>query len=851
MREFIARLLGTFRRRGAESRLDVELRLHEELLAEELGDASAARRELGRGSVRDEYYDRAGLPWLETIAKDLWFGVRLLRKSPGFATVAVLTLALGIGGSTAMFSLLYHVLLKPLPYPQPDRLAITVGIAKTEGFAAASMPDYLDFRAQNSAFEHLAAHAGRTSNITDPGPVEVVRGAQVSDNFFGMIGVAPLAGSTLDAATDNRPVVVISHEMWRNRFASAAAAIGGAIALDGVVHYVVGIMPPDFNLPGGAKFWTHFGDKARNQSRRADFLSVIGRMKPEVSIGQAAAEVRTIASRLEQQYPETNTGRGAAVVPLQDFMVRDARTPLLMLFAAVSLLLLIACVNIALLMLARGSSRRREILIRASLGASRARIASQLLCESLIVSLCGAAAGTLLASVAVRTWQRWGAAAVPRSGEVTVDAAVLAFSVAVAAVAAVLFSALPIRRAVRVNVASDLRSRGALSSGRSMPALVISQAVLATTLLIGAALLGRSLATLMSVNPGYWPDGVLTASVALAGDTYRSPASVAQFHDRILERVRAIPGVTSAATATFAPAAGGNRDTFSVDGLPLQFDNVPKANLRGASVGYLRTAGIELMAGRDFTEADRGETQLVALVNRTLVRQYFEGRDPIGQRIAIDGPAWRTIVGVTADVRQEGLDQPPAAEVIVPMAQRATRGPVILIRTDGDPRLLAPSLRTAIAAIDPQLPIGRIATLNELRDGALAQPAFRTWLLAAFASLALLLASLGVFGMLSYSVAERTAEIGVRMALGATAGAVRSMLLSRAALLSAAGCVGGVTLAAMLSRGVRTLLFEVSPHDALSFTAAPLIVLAASTMAAYLPARRATRVDPSVALRVE
>jgi putative ABC transport system permease protein len=875
IREWLARLRGMFRRREFEDRLDAELQLHRELLAEELA-ASDSRsgsgiesepgsdrrssmtpeRKLGGASFRDEYYDRVGVPWLENGWRDVRYGLRLLRRAPGFAAVSVLTIALGIGGSTAMFCLLYHIVLKPLAYPDAARLAVVWGIDRESGRSSTSLPDYQDFRAQNRSFAQLAGWARRRMNVVSPGAPDAVVTAEVSDNFFATIGVAPLLGRVLMAADAQEPIVVLSHAVWVNRFAADPAAIGRAIVLDDVPHTIVGVMPPGFDVPSGSPLWKPFGVKTRSGGRRDDSLGLIGRLRPDVAIEQADAELHAMAARLERAYPGQNAGRGVEVRRRQEDMTRETRMPLIVLFSAVSLLLAIACVNIALLMLARGAARRAEVVMRAALGASRARLMTQLLTESLIVSAIGTALGVAAAYASLRAWLEWGAPALPRVQEITIDGVVLGFASATALACTLLFSLLPIRRALRFDLSSDLHSRGggaSAASGRSMRWLVGAQALLATLLIIGAGLLVRSLDALMHVDPGYRAEGVLTARVSLSNRAYADGQAVARFHERLLDRLRTLPGVASAALATAPPAAGGNDQTFRIEGQPASRDRTPTANLRAATEDYLRTVGTPLLAGRNLAASDGPDAPRVALVSRALAQRYFAGRDPLGARLAIDGDDWRTIVGVMADVRQDGVDAPSYPEVLVPMAQRRTRGPVALVRTTAavDAASMAATIRAVVSEIDPRLPLTDVATLDTLRDTAIQQPKFRTSLLAAFAAVALLLVSLGIYGMTSYAVSRRAPEFGLRIALGATRGSIGALVLRTAGGLALLGIVCGLALAAAGARAIGSLLFGIEAHDAVTFVAAPLIVALVCIAAALVPARRAASVDPVEALRAK
>jgi predicted permease len=487
------------------------------------------------------------------------------------------------------------------------------------------------------------------------------------------------------------------------------------------------------------------------------------------------------------------------------------------------------------------------------------------LTESLIVSAIGTALGVAAAHASLRAWLEWGAPALPRAQEIAVDGVALAFASVTAVACTLLFGVLPIRRALRFDLSSDLRSRGggmAATQGRSMRWLVGAQALLATLLIIGAGLLVRSLDALLRVDPGYRAEGVMTARVSLSNRAYADGQAVAQFHDRLLDRLRALPGVASAALATAPPAAGGNDQTFEIDGEPASPDHVPTANLRAATEDYLRTVGTPLLAGRNLTAADGPDAPLVALVSRALAQRYFAGRNPLGARLAIDGSGWRTIVGVMADVRQDGVDAPSYPEVLVPMAQRRTRGPVALMRMtmamtldrasmEANSAAMTSALRATVAGIDPRLPLTDVAMLDTLRDAVIRQPKFRTSLLAAFAAVALLLVSLGVYGTTSYAVSRRAPEFGLRLALGATRGSIRGLVLRTAGGLALAGIVCGLALAAAGARVIGSLLFGIEAHDRLTFTAAPLIVALVCLAAALIPARRAAAVDPVEALRAK
>jgi putative ABC transport system permease protein len=868
-------LRGLFARRAVERELDDELRFHIEMEAEKLERAGLrpdeARREAYRrfGGVerfKEEARGARGTRWLEDAARDLRIGARSLARTPAFALTTLLTLALGIGGTTAVFSVVNAVLLRPLPFPDSERL-VTVWVTNPrQGIDEdiTSWPNFADWRAGAKAVERVAVVRQTRLALTGAGDPEELPAGAVSDGFFDLLG-APLAlgrGFRPDEVEERfQRVTVLSHELWVRRFGADPGIVGRAIQLGGEPYEVVGVTEPGRRYPLDAQLWIPLslvGQFAElRETRGTLWLPAIGRVAPGSTLEQAQTEMSAIAARLERDYP-ANEGMGIALEPLHETLVGDVRAPLLTLLGAVAFVLLVGCANVANLMLVRGATRQREMAVRLSIGAGRARLVRQVVAESALLGLLGAAAGALVAAAAVRAFLATAPAGLPRAAEVTVDPTALAFALALSLLTALAFAVLPALQVGATDPGGHLREGGRGSAealGRLRPVFVGGQFAVALMLLMGAALLARSFMNLRSVDPGFAPDGVLVAELSLPAQRYGTGADVRAFYDETLAELRALPGADGAELIsdlllTLLP----NSSSVAVESRPEANDETP-VTYDGATPGFFDLMGIELVAGRAFGSADTGESPSVAVVNETFVRMFLPGLDPVGQRFTFGGVGedtnWTTIVGVMADARRSGLDREVRPGAIFPFAQNTTRRTQVLVRASGDPAALAGAVRTAVQRNDPDLPLRSLRTLDQLLADSLAQRRFVSALLAVFAALATLLASIGIYGVMAYLVGRRTREIGVRVALGAErAEIVRSVLkqgLLQAGIGMTAGALGSAALAGLL----RTQLFAVEPSDPTTFLAVAALLLVVALAASGIPAARAARIDPTVALQAD
>ena len=796
---------------------------------------------------------------------DVRFAARGLAKARGFTAVAVIALALGIGANTAIFSVVNAVLLRPLPYREPQRLVWFWEVQPFLDRAPFSAPDFADYRGQNQTFETVSAFRGVNFTLTGAGEPERVAGAQVDAGFFSILGVRPALGRDFTAGEDKpgapAPVVVLSHGFWQRRHGGDPHIIGNALTLNGRTYSVVGVTPPGFNFPAEAELWTPLGLNATGQQRGSHWLSVIGRLKPGVSLARAQADIDVVVRRLQQQYPPSNQGHRVTLVSLEDRLVGHVRRALLVLLAAVGFVLLIACANVANLLLARAAVRRREIAIRAALGAGRWRLVRQLLVESSILGLTGGAAGLVFAAGGMRALVALAPANVPRLSEVRLDPAVLAFTLAASLFTALLFGLAPAFEAARASVAEFLKESGRTSSAgtaqaKLRSALVIAEIALAVMLMAGAGLMLRSFMVLQQVDPGLYPDKLLTARVSLIGrSAFNQPRLWAEFYDRVLANIRQVPGVKAAAAINLLPLDDfgiGNSTNFRIIGRPEPAPkDMPLSETRVVSLDYFRAMGIPLIRGRVFTERDTKDSVPVVVVSESLVRQIFPDEDPIGKRITIGSEKGSEIVGVVGNVHDYGLDAPLRLESYIPMAQMPNPLLTIVVRTSGDPLALAPAVRQAIWTVENDRPIYGIRTMDQVISASVAQPRFRAMLLGLFAGLALLLAAVGIYGVISYAVAQRTQEIGIRVALGASRSSVLCLVMGQGMRLAVSGLALGLAGAWAGTRWISTLLFGIRPAEP-AVVAGLVVLLAVVALAAcWAPARRATRVDAVVALRQE
>jgi putative ABC transport system permease protein len=806
---------------------------------------------------------------LADLWQDLRFGARMLLKQPGFSLIAVVTLALGIGANTAIFSVVNGALLKPLPYPGPQQLVRLFERVERTTMASDRMEvapaNFLDWREQSTSFSGLAVYALTGLALAADGTAERIEGALASADFFAVMGVPPLVGRTFTAEDErggDRFMAVISFDLWQRRFGGAREIVGRAIDLDGYRFTIVGVMPPGFGYPHRTELWELWRLNAnQRQMREARFLKVIARLKPGVTLAQAQTEMAGIAQRLSQQYPQTNRNWGASVVPLLKEEVGKIELALLVLFGAVALVLLIACANVASLMLARGAARQAEIGVRLALGAAPWRIVRQLLTESLLLAGAGGLLGLLIGVWGLHTLLALAPENLPRMGEVRLDARVFGFTLLVALLTGILFGLAPAWQAARQDVQQALKEgAGRVSNQRRrlFNLLVAAELALALVVLTSAGLLAGSFYRVLRVEPGVDVERLLTVEFEPPSARYNGPDWKAQrlnFWQQLSARVAALPGVEAVGAVDSLPfsSGGGRVWSFRREGDDPNVAAKPAASFQVATRDYFRTVGIQLRRGRFFTAADEDGAPPVVIVNETMVRRFWPDAEAVGQRIVIRNETFaREIIGVTSDVKQFGLERETAPEMYVPFEQRVIDVMPLLIRVKpgwGDPARLSSAVRAQVQAVDPTVAVAAITPMTRLLADSLAPRRFTLLLLGAFAGLALLLAGGGVYGVMAYAVSERTQEIGVRLALGARGPDVLRMVLAQGLRLALSGVLLGLGGALALTRLLKTLLFGVSATDPLTFTAIALLLLVVALLACYVPARRATKVDPLIALR--
>jgi putative ABC transport system permease protein len=817
-----------------------------------------------------------------TFWQDLRYGIRMLAKSRGFTAVTVLTLALGIGANTAIFSVVNAVVLRPLPFPEPNRLVAVLekNLQRSEQrtAAAVSYPDFLDWKTQNRVFEKIAGFHTSTFTLTGVDEPEPIHSAVVSSDLFVLLGVKPALGRTFLANEDdpNAPtgrVAILSHHLWQRRFGSDPHVLGRTVQLDSQTYTIVGVMPAGFQFPiqpQSIEVWTTFavdsitadGSKPIAAERGAHYFETIARLKPQVSIQQAQADVETIMAGLARQYPDTNAHRGAVVMPELDRLVGNVRPALLVLFGAVGCVLLIACVNVANLLLGRATSREKEIAIRSALGAGRLRVLRQLLTEAVLLSLLGGALGLLLAIWGTDLLLGLTPENVPRLQAVHVDGAVLGFTMGISLLTGLVFGLLPALHLSKLDLAEPLKESGRSStdSARSKQlrsVLVVGEVALALMPLVGSGLLIQSFLRLQRVNPGFNPRHVLTFNLGLPDARYNTVQQAAFFR-QILERVRALPGIRSASAVVPLPLSEDRvRTSFEIEGRPVPKSEEPLTEYCSVASDYFRTMQIPLFEGRDFTEGDDMKALAVVIVNQKFAQRFFPNQNPLGKRIKPGISAtesdrvMREIVGVVGDVKHHGLGVESDPEVYVPEEQIPFDGMALVLRTDADPRGVTAAVRGEVKSLDKDLPLYDVKPLDQYLSASVAQPRFNTLLLAVFAGVALILAAVGLYGVMSYSVAQRIHEIGIRLALGAQQKDVMKLVVGQGLVLTLGGVVIGLAGALALTRLLTALLFGVSATDPITFGSVTVLLSAVGLAACYLPARRAMRVDPMVALRYE
>ena len=810
---------------------------------------------------------------MDSLWRDLRFGVRTLLRSPAVTALALLTLTLGIGANTAIFSVVSGVLLEPLAFPRPDELVVVIDSAPKLGFPqfSASPPNFKDWREQNQVFSSLDAMARGRFTLTAKGAQpQAVAGAEVTGDFFRTLGVRPHLGRLL-APADDRPggerVAVLSHELWHRRFGGDPGILNRRITIDGRAHTVVGVAPPALKFPRQSELWVPLALDFSKSSRGAHYLSVVGRLKPGVSLERAQADLSAIARRLELQYPAQNTDWGVVLTRLRDVMVRDIRPALTMLQRAVWVVLLIACANVANLLLARMGSRERELAVRTALGAGRLRLMRQLIVESVILFAAGGALGLLVALWGTRTLVALNPDAIPRAEGIGIDARVLVYTLLISVATGVVFGLVPALSAIggrRGRLSGALKEGGrAVAGGRrgnlARNVLVIGEVALALMLLVGAGLLIQSFARLQSVDPGFKPGGVITAQVSLPDAKYPDDPRQAAFFQQALERIRGLPGVQHAASIYPLPLSSGSgfQLSFVVAARPVPKPGEEQsAHVRFISPDYFRTMEIPALRGRSFTEQDGVNDQRVAIVNREMASRIWPGADPLGQRLTFGDPTkptakWMTVVGVVGDVRGSNLGNEPEMELYCSQYQTPSSAAALVVRTASDPLSLVAPVRRALQEIDGDLPLDKVQTMEQVVSSSLAQNRVKTVLLGIFAALALVLAAVGIYGLVSFSVAQRVHEIGIRIALGARRAEVLAMIVRQGMKLVAIGLVAGLGGAFASSRLLADQVYRVSVVDPLTYIGVPIVLTAVALLANWLPARRATRVDPQEALRSE
>lgn len=805
---------------------------------------------------------------MNTLLQDLRYAVRQLRRAPTFAVAAVACLALGIGANTAIFSVVYAVLVRPLPYPDPDRLLWVFGANESRHRERNSVSpgDYLDWKDQNQVFERMAGAYDTRMNLTGGGePIEVPAQLATAD-LFPLLGLRPILGRTYTAEED-RPggpaVVVLSHGLWQRRFGGSKGVIGRTISLDGKSYTILGVLPPGariVGLPREPDLWVPFAFDPATDYRASSgrFMLTLARLKPGVSRDQAQAAMAAIARRLEEIHPDFNRGWSINLVPMNEVATEALRRPLLILAGVVVLVLLIACANAANLQLAHATARSREIAVRAALGASRARVVRQFLVESLLLALAGGMGGVLLALWLTDALAAKAAASIPRLGEVRVDLATLAFTLAASTLAGLLFGLVPAVHANRVDLHESLKEGGRALSGRgsrTRAMLVATQVALSLVLLVGAGLLLKSIARLQQVDLGFDPDRVLTARVTLPEVRYPKPEQQVAFFDAALSQLRALPGVSAVGAINWLPLSGLSSATgfwFASRPMPRPGEKLG-TDVRAVDPGYFRTMRISLLQGRPLQPTDGPRQPRAVVVSESFVQRYLPGEEPLGQRVVMPwgDTLTATIVGVVADVKHTGIDSVVGPTTYWPMAQFPSSFMTLVLRTSGDPSALTSAVAARVHAIDPELAVAEIRPLEAYLGDYLARRRFSMTLLAGFAGLALVLTAVGLYGVMAYSVVQRTRELGIRVALGASRDSVLQAVLLRGLQLVAAGVLAGVIAALLFTRVLGTLLYGVSPTDPLVFGIIVGLLVLVGAVSSYAPARRATRVDPMVALRSE
>jgi putative ABC transport system permease protein len=879
------RMRALFRRKSVEGELNDEVQFHFDqqvakyIAAGTTRDEATRRARLefgGFDQVKEECRDARGVHFLETLTQDIRYGLRMLRKSPGFTSVAVLTLALGIGPNTAIFSFVYGVLLAPLPYRDASHLVVVNETTPRVGNVSTSYPNFLDWRAQSRSFSQMAYIEQMSFNLAGAGvsQPENINGDSVSPNFLSMMGVRPLLGRDFESSEEKAGsprVLLLSYQLWQSHFGADRNVVGRTITLDGNDFVIIGVLPPDYRWLDSSKVMLPIGVWATNNSSATERDSrgdstVVGRLGQGVALAQARAEMEGIAANLANEYPADNDQFGIRLRPIRDAFVGNLQREILVLFAAVIFVLLIACANVANLLLVRGADRTKEIALRMAFGARRVRIVRQMLTESFVLALFGGALGLGLAVAGTRILTQLIPPGTLVGASIGLNSTVLLFTAGVVLLATLIFGIAPAVHWTNGDVQAELKEGGRTASvgaaqNRLRGMLTVMEMSLALVLLVGAGLMVKSLYKLINVNPGFQPDRVLTMEMYLSSQRYSKDPAVLNFWQQVLDGVRALPGVESAALGTDIPLTDNhNRTDITIEGMALpKPGSFPHPDVHAVSPDYVRAMGMTLERGRTFTEADNEHAPLVALVNDKLARQYWPNEDPVGKRFmwghlnpsSKDAPKWVTVVGVVDDTKLYGLANPGRLEVYDPFRQDVYHDMSLVVKSRLDSSALTSEIRSVVASVDKDEPIFAIVTMNRLISDDVSAPRLALVLLGVFSGLALVLAAIGIYGVVSYSVAQRTHEIGVRMTLGAQPRDVLRMVLGQGGKMAAIGIAIGIVAAFGLTQLMSTLLFSVDASDPATFAAVALVLVLVAIFACYVPARRAMRVDPMVALRHE
>ena len=810
---------------------------------------------------------------MNSIIKDIQYGVRGLLKHPGFTSIVVITLALGIGASTAIFSVVDSVLLRRLPYRNAERIVAIQEVNPEGKRIQTTSGNFLDWRAQNTVFQHLSAIRQSPVNLALADQAERVDLAQTNADFFDVFGLTPTYGRLFipeDEQAGHQPVAVVSDSLWRRRFGSDPSLVGKTITLDGSNYTVVGVAPPGFQYPDKTEVWLPPLQRVPElfpgqdlSNRRMGYMTVVALLKPGVSVPQAAGEMETITARLRQQYPDTNNRRFNRVVSMHDHLIGETNKLLWLLLGAVTFVLLIGCANVANLLLASGASRQKEMAIRTALGASRWRVMRQLFTESTVLALTGGAVGLLIAY--------WGLTAItkllprdfPRLDEIHLDLRVLAFTFVASVLTGILFGLVPALQMSRTDVQESIRESGrgmagSLRKSRFRQALIVGEVALSVVLLAGAGLLFRSFMQLQSVNTGFVSQQVLTARITVAGGNYIEHEQFVKFYNQVLEKVTALPGVQDAGLINTLPLDKGPTSAFRVEGRPVTTpDKWPGANYRVVTPNYFRAMSIPILQGRGYTERDNDNAPRVIMINQELADSVFPGEQPVGKRITFGNvdengqPRWFEIIAVVGNVRSLELREQPDSELYFSAYQDMWPRMSLVVRSSVDPESLGGAVRNVVNEVDKTIPVSQVQTMEHVVSASITQPRFNLFLLGLFSTVAMLLSAAGIYGVTAYTVTQRTHELGIRLALGAQVGDVLKMIVSQGMAVIVVGLVLGLASAFALTRFLRSLLFGVGENDPVTFVAITVMLFVVALLACYIPARRATKVDPLTALRAE